>query len=338
MNEMKERTKLMLIILSGSLFFLASCSKFPFPWPPKNPNTSSQDVYVAGYEGEKAILWKNGEANYLTDGTLRARAVSVFVSDGVVYVAGYEGNKAMLWKNGVGEELPNGDYANSVFVKDGDVYVAGKGSGTYWKNGNLVDFGYVIAGDEDTGTPDYTAYTEGYSAFVSGSDVYIGGSLEIGQYHDPVIWKNGDTIRTSGDNGMSYNAVVSVFVDGTDVHAVGYYWDEPFYWKNGTLEVLPDPDEDDHSMPRPYAVFVWNSDVYISGTYDNKAFLRQNGVYTFIPQMTSAGSVFVNESGVFIAGQNFPEKKATLYIDGTIIDLTDGTQFSGANSVYVVKR
>ena len=78
--------------------------------------------YVAGkYENSpsRAVLWINGIAVNLTDGTRFAEARSVYVSDDDVYVAGYNGNFAMLWSNGIPLGLTDGVRsagANSVFV------------------------------------------------------------------------------------------------------------------------------------------------------------------------------------------------------------------------------
>ncbi|MCL2416378.1 MAG: hypothetical protein FWD02_00380 [Bacteroidales bacterium] len=109
------------------------------------------DVYVAGSVGEFAVLWKNGVAQILNDGTTWAEANSVFVSGSDVYVAGHEDLRyARLWKNGIIQNLDlagaERSVANSVFVRGNDVYVVGRteftdslGQGhstaVLWKNG-----------------------------------------------------------------------------------------------------------------------------------------------------------------------------------------------------------
>jgi hypothetical protein len=82
---------------------------------------SGNDIYVAGKYGNspRAVLWKNGIAENLTDGTRRAEARSVYLSNSDVYVAGQNGNFAMLWVNGIPLGLTDGVRlagANSVFV------------------------------------------------------------------------------------------------------------------------------------------------------------------------------------------------------------------------------
>lgn len=73
-------------------------------------------------------------------------ASSIFVSEGDVYVAGYVSNRAVYWKNGQINYLSdNESYTESIFVYNNDVYVAGRVEpdgdhevATYWKNGEAV--------------------------------------------------------------------------------------------------------------------------------------------------------------------------------------------------------
>jgi len=212
-------------------------------------------VYVAGYEDNRAVLWKDGVAEYpVSNGN--SRATSVFVSDSNVYVAGYEyegenssysdpsPRRAVVWKNGVAHYLTDRTVrsaAYSVFVSNGDVYVAGgvyenndfySGRAVVWKNGVAQ---YL--------TDEAVRWSTATSVFISDSDVYVAGS--------GTLWKNG--VKQSG----TYGGGTSVFVSGNDVYVVV----SNTLWKNGTAQRLTA----ERSMAT--SVFVSDGDVYVVG-YD----------------------------------------------------------------------
>ena len=176
------------------------------------------DVYVAGFELPLepvscgtcvqirsgfaiAVLWKNGQLQYLTDGVHNAWATSVFVSGNDVYVAGFEGTSARLWKNEVVQNLENEtsggpfNIVNSVFVSGKDVYAAGN---KVWKNGKIL---YERGGNYSF-----------ESIFVSDNDVYVvGRETNFGGGYDAAkLWKNGMIQDISYGSTMSY--ANSVFV------------------------------------------------------------------------------------------------------------------------------
>lgn len=76
------------------------------------------DVYVAGTVDERAVLWKNGVVEELSD--TYAEANSVYVLGDDVYVVGNERNEqdndvATLWKNGVKQALTVGSDSSNAF-------------------------------------------------------------------------------------------------------------------------------------------------------------------------------------------------------------------------------
>ena len=128
------------------------------------------DVYVVGctrlkFAGNSvgnsvATLWKNGVAQYLSDGNNDAEANSVFVLGNDVYVVGQDGWVATLWKNGVAQNFTDGEHdasISSVFVLDNEVYMIwnevhvtqdeksahwdyDRVITTFWKNGEVEKF------------------------------------------------------------------------------------------------------------------------------------------------------------------------------------------------------
>lgn len=112
---------------------------------------SGKDVYVAGSQsvdiGTRATYWKNGTANFLTNGSeFSSDVVDIAVAGKDVYCVGnfqyYNSTRsAKLWKNGELQNLPGAVRVSSVFVFNNDVYVAGEGldndvkTPMYWKNG-----------------------------------------------------------------------------------------------------------------------------------------------------------------------------------------------------------
>src|SRR5262249_49324488 len=150
------------LVVIFCLLVLYSCHK-----ESTNSDSTTTDVYVAGYvvkrgingDSSVATYWKNGNAVTLSDGSFRyAPAHSIFVSGGDVYAAGTEsnGNRVMAtyWKNGQRVPLSDGSKdagAISIVVSGKDVYVAGweynnccSVTPKYWKNGHPVTLGVAF--------------------------------------------------------------------------------------------------------------------------------------------------------------------------------------------------
>ena len=185
----------------------------------KNTNayarSSSEEIQYVGV----AKLWKNGEAQDITDGTYDATANSVFLAGDDVYVAGRENNEqgisvVKLWKNGVAQNLTDGTMdgrANSVYVSDNDVYVAGTERNAQgwevaklWKNGEVQS----LTNDNYNNTS-----AEAHSVYVSGEDVYVVGYVwnESGITHNVAkVWKNGAVYNLT--DGSKHGYAYSVFV------------------------------------------------------------------------------------------------------------------------------
>lgn len=249
-------------------------------------NNEVSNVYIAGFEGNTAILWKNRVAQTLTDGTNEAKANSVFVSNNDVYVAGYEKNAtdkkvAILWKNEVTQILTDGTNnakANSVFVSGNDVYVVGyeknvedKKVAILWKNGEKQ---YLSNGKNDV-----TAK----SAYVYNNDVFVVGIEIIKKdsfFHEVAkLWKNGLEQNFTDEN--LHTGALSVYVSANDVYVSGWEFNNAKIWKNGIAQKLYEyKKESDRSLDslekefgfythsegeKAYSVFVSGNDVYSTG-------------------------------------------------------------------------
>lgn len=260
------------------------------------------DVYIVGWDtpdtgNGRAVLWKNGEISYLSDGSNIVQAKSVFVHGDDVYVAGNEvgtKNKVFLWKNGTATVLPStANYAEvgSMLVTDnGDVYVAGYDNGpVVWKNGvktgeNFGDAGTQLLGIGMRGTEFY------YSGYRSDDE---------GMYR-AMVWKGTPPQATELTDGAkdSYGNAVWVSQRG-DVYVAGNQSSSPkiaLLWKNGTLQTLSD------DSYKAFDVSGFGDDLYVVGQISTgsfpfgtqKAALWKNGeTQTLCEEKSDARAVFV---------------------------------------------
>jgi Carboxypeptidase regulatory-like domain len=305
-------------------------------------------VYVAGFEGNFAKVWKNGVATNITNGAESGKLNSIFVNGNDVYVAGGETTPsgfrvAKVWKNGVATILTGaGGDANSVFVSGTDVYVAGFADNAVgiafakiWKNGVVTNL--------SNGTFDLD---NANSVFVSGTDVYVAG-VEYNSAGIAIakVWKNG--VATNLTSGILEAKASSVFVSGTDVYVVGYeanaigFGTQAKVWKNGVATSLTNGND----YYYPNSVFVSGTDVYVAGYVSNAAGyvakVWKNGVSTSLTNgnfEAKANSIFVFSSDVYVAGYEYNTsgvRTAKLWKNGLAINLPNIGGFSEANSVFV---
>ena len=330
MSEKYNMKTKILVLIVPVLIWGTSCGK---NIQIKENFSTTGDVYVAGTVDGKAVLWKNGELQFLSDGILDSEAKSIYVS-GDVYVAGNIGSNAVLWKNGVMQKLSDDGDTNSVYVSGGDVYVAGR-IGSYavlWKNGIAQ-----ILSDE-------TLDAEAKSVFISGNDVFVVGNK---------FWKNGVVQKLT--DGSEHPGGASVFVSGDDVYVAGTVYQQGYpvatVWKNGVAQHLTHSESNLDSLPSEYwasSIYVSGNDVYVAGglQYRNSRtgfrygkLWKIDGDTSDISEFFEATiySVYVSENDIYLAGRQVG-KGPVVWKNGIEQYLnTNGLNNSLAYSVFVVR-
>lgn len=231
--------------------------------------TPEGDVYVVGYDTpddtgiSRAVVWKNGAIEYLSDGTKDVQAKSVTAVGGRVYIAGNEvgtANKVYLWIDSEPSVLPSqGNYAeaNGVYVSPaGGIYVAGYDNGAVLWAGGMPSALDSAASLMSVTLCDGKIYMAGYR----NNEEYI---------TDPMLWIDGEGRMLdkggSADDDIYANAV---FVSATgDVYVAGNNASSTklaLLWKNGAQEVLA-------GGYKAFDVAVWDGTVYVAGSVGEKA-------------------------------------------------------------------
>jgi hypothetical protein len=311
--------------------------------------TRTIEVYISGWEGSRAVYWKNGQKVQLSTGGWGS---SIFVSANDVYVAGAENSVPTYWKNAQAVVLPTTTVSascRSIFVSENNIYVAGQGDvystvngfyitqAIYWKNGVAVPL------------TDGSNTANAFSVFVSGNDIYVAGRERDGTKYLAKYWKNGIPVSL----GNNFSNARSLFVAGSDVYVAGYEYDgsknAAKYWKNGVpVSVGNYPSE-------AYSIFVSGSDVYVAGNEkDNgvqyEAKYWKNGEPVSLTNgnnadnYAEANSIFVLGNDVYVAGyEETYDSNADTYTyaakywkNGAAVSLnTDGISQTGATGIFV---
>ncbi len=233
--------------------------------------TENKDIYIVGWDtpdntgNTRAIIWKNGEMSYLSDGRKNVQAKSVFVYGEDVYVAGNEvgvANKVILWKNGVQTILPSSyDYAevgSMTISETGDIYVAGYDNGpVIWKNGVKMS---ETLGD---------SATQLLGICLNGSDIYCSGyRSDSNDMYRAMVWKGTQATELTDGTTDCYGNAVWVSESG-DVYVAGNQSTSPkkaLFWKNGASEALTS------DSYKAFDVLGFESDIYVVGQISTGSF------------------------------------------------------------------
>jgi len=288
-------------------------------------------VYIVGNDKSEqgfshAVLWKNGIAHYLSDGSSYHSANSVFVCDDNVYIVGHDDTGPVLWINGVAQSISGG--TSSIYVTGNDIYIAGTTHesnknklATLWHNGNLT-----ILSDEN-------GMAEAVSVFVFNGDVYVAGYVKNDKdIFVATLWVNGIAQNLSdGDRNAFTN---SVFVYDNVVYVAGR---ERTSEKGTSVAMLWVNDDaisltDGKNWAGATAVFRTEDHVYVAGedgdpltlwTYTMNAGVVQNLTDGNHARASKIESIFVADNDVYIVGNLYKDNGTigTFWKNGVVQNL-----------------
>jgi len=301
----------------GNTKVRVSLKNFPTVYSEYPVQTLDHIVYLAGEcKNANGLLhpyyWKNNVAV----GGLADFVFTLFgmeYSNDNLYFVGRTGdtNKAFLLKNSTTVIFPeNAAGATALSLMGNDIYTCGyytyNGIQTValWKNSELFP---ILSNSE------ITTESVGKTIAISNGDIYVGGCIKNNQSKQVACyWKNHQRIDLS--DGTTEAIVNSIFVDGSDVYAAGYYVGVAnnyvvgiaCYWKNGVKHDLVAVGSNANS------IVVSNGDIYVAGFYYNDtmggvACYWKNGIKYDLAlgngaTASNAFSIKVVESNVFISG------------------------------------
>ncbi|MBL1411457.1 hypothetical protein [Sphingobacterium faecale] len=158
---------------------------------------------------DRVMLWKNGKALQITDGTNYIFKPSLYKYDDKIFITGEERlddthiATPTVWnKDGqatrfrheeenilISRIITDGKIMHSVGLKFGE----GSGNATYWKNGKEV----WSSADN--------AWSESRDIHIDGEDMYVSGFLN----GIPTVWKNGKPTALSTTKGLAYRILIT---------------------------------------------------------------------------------------------------------------------------------
>ncbi len=134
----------------------------------------------------KLVLWENGKARHITDGTNSVNVYRIVATNEEVFLIGDEFIEGFytptIWDKDGKADRYEGDVELSNVTRIGnDKYIVGsehinnKPQAVYWKNGQKI------------WSSNLDSYSEGFGIAVDGEDIYISGVSD----DKPTLWKNG---------------------------------------------------------------------------------------------------------------------------------------------------
>lgn len=283
-------------------------------------NSNPDKIVVVGMENNNAVFWISGESGFKVLTEKPSSALSVAVNGKDIYIAGSIDNKAVLWKNGEVQTLSeiDGSVANSVFIAGDNIYVAGKedGKAVLWGNKSAIVLSptnseaycvvaegedFYIAGRNDGKAAFFKkdaqinlcdALSKAKSIFVKNGVYYFAGSVE----GKVMLWKKeGDKITPTvvyEKTGVmpSGNAVA---VLGNDIYVGGMKGGgETGMWKNNTEMAIEGVEKNDGAIN---SLAIYGNNLYIAGRSASKGFVGKNNKKIHELDFCPFGIAFVNK-------------------------------------------
>lgn len=260
----------------------------------------ANDIYIAGSfvstNFKNAIVWKNGGATQISDGTSDAEALCISTDGLDIYCGGYQDNNStfstnpVFWKNSARNILPTSSTSASVHAisnTSNNIYFGGtmNSEPVAWLNNTYYSINPI------TGIQGCIN-----DIFISGTDVYMVGYIvdQLTGSERAIIWKNGNfTILSPGEPCIAK----SVFVSGGDIYVTGFQWTSTStsklkMWKNGIATNITNGTNSVIGND----IFIKGNDIYIAGNEDGKITYWKNGTATYLTN----GSNWGEATGIFV--------------------------------------
>jgi hypothetical protein len=271
------------------------------------PAGSIKDVYICGYEGKRAVYWKNGIPVYLTDGTYQAQANSIKVIGNNVFVVGFENdgkyNFAKYWINGISTNLTGLSFNSFGYSLDYAFF--------YYKKNESVEVYSITKINGDNNDPlfngkilnlslDFEAGTNPTKMIINKNTPYYISNGGLGGFYF--------TSGLDGRSNLIYGNSKAVYRDidfnNNDLYITGNLNNIASYWKNGNLVSLST------SISQAFAMAINGNDIYVAGVIGANAVYWKNGILNTLPTTTDQLGNYVPNSisgigsDIYVVGKN----------------------------------
>ena len=251
----------------------------------------NNDIFIAGSENYKSVLYKNGVKTILHP--VNSRATTLFVQNNNTYVGGLTmdingtitgSSYSAYWNNGIKNIYYGANsICNSIFRDGNDTYLTGaSGLSTGYDSRSIVFFKnnipIVLTSDA----------SEGMGIAKNGNDIIVAGNVYTYNASYAVVWINGVQSYVENTPSSDMSRAFNIYVKDGDVYITGTKNGLPAYWKNGQAVIL-----DPHTAGAARDIKVLGNDIYVVGDHYN-VFSRR-----------TVAILWKNGTGKELYGENF---------------------------------